>query len=103
MKILNAFSINMLSAFPSDVRISEVSAEEAKRLLVPLESAVGHADTAAVIADVLGMPIPANRTTVSIGKGEEAVVAQYVGPRLPEGTARLPEGASIRFFLVSVS
>jgi hypothetical protein len=29
-------------------------------------------------------------------------VAQYVGPRLPEGTTRLPDGARIDYYLVAV-
>ena len=68
----------------------------------PLASAVGHTDTAAVFADVLGVPVPAARVTVSLKQGDAALVGQCRGPRLPEGATRLPEEATIQWLLVSV-
>ena len=65
------------------------------------ESAVGHADTAAVFSKELGLPILANRVSVKLTDPEtRALVGQYVGPRLPEGATRLPEGATIEWWLV---
>jgi hypothetical protein len=40
--------------------------------------------------------------SVALASGDEAVVAQYVGPRLPEGATALPEGANFSWFLVRV-
>ncbi len=84
------------------VRIEEVSRETASALAAQAVSAVGHADTAAVFSSVLGVPIAANRATISLGKGERALVGQYRGPRLPEGATQLPEGATIQWMVVSV-
>jgi hypothetical protein len=64
------------------------------------ESAVGHADTAAVFANELGLPILANRVSVRLVKGECALIGQYIGPRLPEGCKTLPEGARIEWWIV---
>lgn len=103
MKILNAFSLNMLLAFPADISVREISLNEAKACLINgADSAVGHADTAAVFSTVLGINVPANRVTVTLSKGETVLVGQYVGPRLPEGATTLPEGATIKWLLVEV-
>lgn len=103
MLLLNAFSLNMVATFPVNVHVNEISLDEAKAALGGnLESAVGHADTAAVFASQLGMPVQAKRTTIALNKGDEMVVGQYRGPRLPEGAAVLPEGATIQWLKVAV-
>ncbi len=103
MKILNAFSLNMITAFPVSVQVSELSLEEAKALVPQCESAVGHIDTANVFGSVLGFTVPMNRVTVTLSKGESALVGQYRGPRLEEGTTELPAGATIQWLLVTVA
>jgi len=102
MKLLNAFSLNMVE-LPCSIIASEVSLDEARTLAATdFESAVGHADTAAIFADQLGVPVPANRTTIALEKGERVLVGQYRGPRLPEGVTTLPEGSSIVWTLVEI-
>lgn len=102
MLLLNAFSFNMVS-LPVRVSAREISVEEAKDLLgADLESAVGHADTAAVFGAVLGFAVEARRVTVALASGDRAVVGQYRGPRLAEGATELPEGATIQWLLVIV-
>jgi len=103
MKLLNAFSFNMIAVFPTAIVAKEISLDEAKAILVAgFESAVGHADTAAVFGTELGVEVLAVRATVSLQKGEQALVGQYKGPRLPEGCKTLPEGATIQWLLISV-
>lgn len=63
-------------------------------------SAVGHADTAAIFAAQLGREVAPNRVSVKLAAGDILVVGQYVGPRLPEGTTELPEGARIEWWVV---
>jgi len=58
-------------------------------------SAVGHADTAALLG------VACNRISVKLAVGDWVYVAQLQGPRLPEGTTVLPEGS--KFAWVSVS
>lgn len=108
MKIANAFAISML---PTD-RITTVSfagprtADELKGYLArcaagePLESVIGHADTAKLVGEQLGVDLPVNRVNVKLSVGEHLIVAQYVGPRLPEGTTELPAGARIDYYVV---
>ena len=101
MRLLNAFSLNMISA-PADVHVEEVSLEQAQELAKDNESAVGHADTARVFEAELGVKVLANRMTISLGKSDVVLVGQYRGPRLVEGATELPEGATIQWLLVSV-
>ena len=63
-------------------------------------SVIGHADTARVVGGLLGREIPANRVTYKAQPGDVLYVAQYTGPRLPEGATQLPEGAEIRFYKI---
>lgn len=67
-----------------------------------LVSCVGHEDVAAVISEQLGIEVPVNRVSIKLKSGDIILVAQYVGPRLPEGTTQLPEGAELVWYLVIV-
>jgi hypothetical protein len=49
------------------------------------------------------MSIPMNRSNSKIDNEESVIVAQYVGPRLPEGAIELPEGATMKFIKVTVT
>ena len=99
--ITNAFSINMLS-MDSDLKFSRLKETEARWIAenFPHTSAVGHADTAAVLSAVLGVDVPMNRTTLQMQRSVGLLVGQYKGPRLEEGATALPEGASIEWWLV---
>jgi len=109
--LANAFSINML---PREHRIYEflfISPFEAAALLYVLRDRVtniiGHADTASLVEQVLRaevgrleLPEP-QRLTVQLAIADNVLVAQYTGPRLPEGATQLPEGARLEFWLVA--
>lgn len=65
-------------------------------------SAVGHADTAALIGGLLGAPVSMARVSVPpMTAGTRHFVALYQGPRLPEGATTLPAGASVAFYRLS--
>ena len=97
----NAFSLNMLDGFPVELEIEELSRPEAASFAANARSVVGHADTAAVFESVLGVPVATNRATLMLKEDDFLLVGQYSGPRLPEGATVLPEGASIRWLLVT--
>lgn len=102
MLLLNAFSLSMVTT-PCKVAVETISTEQAAKLVQGgFNSAVGHADTAAIISSVLGVDVGVNRVSVALKTGESAVVAQYKGPRLAEGTTTLPEGSEMAFMLVTV-
>ena len=96
--ISNAFSLNMI-AMNCQVRMINLSLEQAVDYCHKHQpvSYSGHADTACVASGLLGYPIAENRSTLTLNHGEEVLVTQYSGPRLPVGATELPEGASFRF------
>lgn len=89
--LLNAFSLQMIVDFPVNVSFDVVDV-----LPDGLTSAIGHADTAAVLG------VPMNRINVTLHKGDVAYVAQLQGGRLPEGSTTLPDGFSFKFIKVTV-
>ncbi len=88
MKLLNAFTPAMLPGFPGHAEFRELGVEEVKSLLAAqgVESCVGHAGSAEMFSALLGAEVPVNRVSVKLDNGEVAVVGQYLGPRLPEGS-----------------
>lgn len=104
VKLGNAFSFNMLNVPQGDIRFREIDAETVSAMadIRPIYSAVGHVDTARLLSRETGLELEPNRETVALYPGDDFIVAQYSGPRLPEGSVVLPEGASIRWLLVEV-
>ena len=115
--ISNAFSLQMLpqwrlsgvdsdtgdfSPVPTGLRVTPVDPSAVLAEHGAFESAVGHADTAALFSTLLGVEVPAHRASVTLDEDTELLVGQYVGPRLPEGATTLPEGAAVRWLLVTV-
>lgn len=82
----------MLENTSCQVAISEVAT-----LPEGLKSAIGHADTAAVLG------VEMNRVNVSLAIGDTAYVAQLQGGRLPEGSTTLPEGFAFKYLKVEIT
>lgn len=112
MVLLNALP-GMLLAGIGQVELTEISAQDAGRILCGfgVDSFVGHADTAQIFADLLGVPVPVRRESVTSQQIEVCfqwgsvpmfIAGLYNGPRLPEGAKTLPEGAEIKFFVVAL-
>ena len=96
--LVNAFSIQMLKK-GGLVRFEEIDVTEVPADVV---SAVGHADTAAVLSNMLGFEVPMNRMNISLDEDTEIYVAQLIGGRLPEGSTTLPEGFAFKFYRVTM-
>ena len=117
MVLVNAFSANMLPALDVNrevqVTFTRVPDEMIKEFVTTaaedgnLISAIGHPNTAAILSDMLGTQIVAARINIELGDGEgrykTVYLAQYRGPRLPEGATELPAGAAIEWYRVNVS
>jgi hypothetical protein len=109
MKIVvsNAFSLNML-ALDDGPEVLDITSTTLDLVLEEIEEAggfasiVGHADTAAILSEQLGMDVSCNRTTYLLEADTLLFVGQYKGPRLPEGTKTLPEGAKIEWVQVQM-
>lgn len=104
--IANAFSLSMLSNPVVTLDIEEISVWEARDYISAnvdyCVSCIGHADTAELLTGILNSPIAFNRVAVKLSEQDAMLVAQYNGPRLPEGTTTLPEGAYFTFYKVNV-
>jgi len=93
----NAFSLQMQGSFFAET--TPISIGDVPRDVC---SIVGHADVAAVMSNLLGFAVPVNRVSVSLQPGDILYVGQYIGPRLPEGTTKLPQGAKISWYRVDL-
>ena len=104
--LANALSLQMLpTEQATDLRIWPMTVEAVKEFVrdgIKFESAIGHADTAAVVSGILGQSVPTQRISISLKPGDILVVAQLVGGRLPEGATTLPDGYDIKFFGVKI-
>ena len=103
--IVNSFSINMLNcetmvSFRKFKDVSEILEFIERNKEDEIVSGIGHMDMANIVSKDIGIPIPMSRDTIKIDEKNDAlVVAQYSGPRLPEGTTELPDGATISYWL----
>lgn len=111
LTVTNAFSINMFAHTAARaVDFIPLTVGEARGAVSynEIASAIGHADTARVVAHLLDVPeraeeweaVAATRPNVKWNGEGELLVAQYSGPRLPEGATALPDGAEIQFWMV---
>jgi hypothetical protein len=102
MKIFNSMSLNLLPIGADLISIGTMSLEQLRDLIrfneIDPRSYLGHADIAAMVG------LKMNRETCQpLENGETFAVVQYTGQRLPEGTTKLPEGASVTVRLFKVS
>ena len=120
--ICNALAMGMLDREVQDRPLSDggprcprpITREQAREYCLKawpeVIPAVGHSDTAWIIAGLMDLPIEKvhARTTVRLQGGpqdpwdrlELALIGAYTGPRLPERCIVLPEGAAIEWWLV---
>jgi hypothetical protein len=125
MYILNALPATVILGANGPVDIVKISEEMACVIVAcrSLVSAVGHQDTAALFSTLLDADIPMNRisapalTASPLSATEEGVTifsdfgsdgrpawmlcGLLNGPRLPEGSTNLPQGAWIQWVLVA--
>lgn len=97
--LTNAFSLSMLPVEAMNfIRVRKITPDE---IPTDVESAIGHQDTAKVVSSMLGFEVKPNRVSIKMSESDVLYVAQYTGPRLPEGATTLPEGANLEFFEVT--
>ena len=104
----NAFSLGMLDCLtgetPVSVECTAMTLDEARAYVQRNRptSTVGHLDTAELYSAMLGDTVEMRRVSTSLLDGDEILVGQYNGPRLPEGARTLPEGAKVRWILARI-
>ena len=87
-------------AVQHNITVCPVPIEELK--MTDFVSVIGHADTAAVVSNLLGKEVPCHRASIHLDTGDILYVAQVTGGRLPEGATTLPEGFSLTWLKVTV-
>jgi len=110
LRLVNAISLNMLGE-DCTLKCERILLERAKEIWqnpakiygLDKEVVIGHQDLAAIVGPLMGSVFGASRATVQLNPEDECLVAQYTGPRLPEGTTKLPEGAKIIWWHVRVT
>lgn len=105
IKLVNAFSLNMLDGNCNYIvpEIERLSIERSKAMLSKgFKSYIGHEDMAKVLSEMTGYDVEFRRETLKIKEGDSLLVAQYSGPRLPEGATKLPEGAKVLFYYIFI-
>lgn len=103
--ICNAFSANMIDETKGSlVLFNPIPVEQAAIIAKSeeWESSLGHEDIVNVVNAQLGTSFTMNRRTDVLETGDVILLAQYKGPRLPEGATALPEGARIQYYMIIV-
>lgn len=103
MKILNAFSFNMVDIPQGMIRFETISLEQARELARTSESAIGHVQTAQLFSALLGVALEATRPTVKLAVGETALLGQLRGPRRDLHDESLASESHIDWLLVTVT
>ena len=86
----NTFTVNFLAQLSCTVEFKEISWKEFDEIISgEFINYFGHDDVAHMVG------LEPNRITIAAKPGDIVVFSQYRGPRLPEGTIELPEGATI--------
>ncbi len=103
--LANAFSLQMIQTDATKIVVSRVTTDYVKEYLygrwANVVSAIGHVDTARVVAGLLETDrVTANRINVALQPGDLLIVAQVTGGRLPEGATELPDGVTLQFYFV---
>jgi hypothetical protein len=109
--LLNAVSMTMI---PNGGNISAepISVEEVRKLVksgVQIESYIGHAGTAQLVSQLLGIEVPTNRAMFVAKEPSEAIIVS-ITERLPEGKVlsreeleQLLAQGKIRFYIAAIT
>jgi len=113
LTLANAFSLNMLEFSGKEATVEVRRVDDPAGLILAnslVGNSIGHPDTDRVVRKMLEQDgvddIPVGtRDTIALVPGTNTglLVAQYRGPRLPEGATCLPDGATIEWYLVTTT
>lgn len=98
----NAYSLNMLNGRSGTAHFKRLTQAEFVIGCADAESVYGHAQSAPIVASLIGRDVQVNRVSTILEEGDQLYIAQYAGPRLEEGATALPEGAAFTWWCVTV-
>lgn len=67
-----------------------------------VDSFVNQPNMAALLGSMLGLEIDVNKELLVLTKDEPIIIAEYIGIKLPPFVSVLPNGAMIKFYLVTL-
>ena len=106
LTITNAFSINMIAHHvDANVSFKRITTERVRDLVNasrPVVGRCGHKDIATLVNKKLKADIAHERVDTKLEYNDLLIVAQYRGPRLPEGATELPKDAVIEWYEVLI-
>lgn len=99
--IVNAFSLNMVASLAGNfsIHFEPIAPADIPR---DVQSGLGHDDIVYFVNQATGLNLEKNRCNNEFTHGDVFYIAQYIGPRLAEGSTTLPEDATIKYFKVTV-
>lgn len=109
--LFNFFTPHIVAQFPANIRMSEITVEQARTKLLELaannedpnviESFVFIEELNAIYAKELKLLLKETRRPLPrFNAGQSLVCVQYTGPIPQEGTTTLPEWSKIAWYLV---
>lgn len=101
--LANAIAPSMLPDARATLDFAEIDLDAARCLAVGAVSHVGHADTAARYAELLGRPVAVDRAPLTLAAGDVLLIGQHDQSRLPEGATTLAERAAFRWVRITRS
>lgn len=94
-----AFSLQMVVSTTAVIATTVIFPEQIPQ---NVESRIGRPEVAAVLSDLLGRPIPYDRTPVHLRNGDTLYLVQLSGNQLPKDATTLPPGVQLHFRKVMI-
>ncbi len=103
MFIVEKLAFSALIFTPANVRVSEITLDDARREARQAHSAVKSVVHSSLFTAVLGTPVPVStRNRVVLEAGDVCLLGEYEGRDLPDDATALPRGGTLKWFLVEV-
>jgi len=103
MLLINTFSPNMVKS-NFTAHFENISQREAYEWLTSqtFTSAISSKEVAHLFGSLLQLPLLAVNVNISMTEGDQAVLGLYKGPKIRKRQAKLPQGASVKWYLITI-
>lgn len=101
--LANALSISVLGLKKMDFLLLRMKPIQPAQIPNDVKSCIGHEEIAKIASQILGFQVKASQIDINLGADDRLFVAQYNGTTIPDDATKLPDGASMKFFEVSIN
>ena len=100
----SSFALKMVGQKPANLKVKDITLAEAKDWVGEggFQSSIGHPEAAERIGKLLGVDVVSSRVDDRLYAGDQVLVNQYIGPRVPEGEEYAPDEKYYTWTLVCV-